>query len=195
MVRILGISIVGLVFFVTSCSTILKVAYGFKAPSPMSDAEVVANAENVYGKTYPQHRPKSQEAYAKLVSDFEIGLPGIKFFNSREEGVSMHEDTVKSCTADAHSLIEQLGGLESLPLIDVSKSQITDHLKVINASGEVIKPVDFDHSIIVFWSDFTGKKLNKEKSLQWVNTYYALPDSIRSGVDLLLVNMDPLPGM
>ena len=188
-----------ILFSTSACSPIIAKLYGFKQPSAKSDEEVLKSADAMFGDQLKSDlfRPKSDTALAKLFNDYEIGLPGIIFFNSDGQRVSMHDDTLKSCTANAEAFIQQLSNLDKLPKLDLTKADIDILLNPIGSSDLTTSSTTSQatYNIVVFWSIFAGKRLNREKTENWLATYNSLDEDTKSRVGIEVVNMDFLPGM
>lgn len=181
-----------LLLSLSSCGAVLKLAYGIKQPTPTSDEEVLRYAAALFEGEHVIYRPQSDTALATLMNDYKIGLPGILFFNHEGQGININEDLVNTCTASADQLITQLSTLENLPKKEYVKSEFTQLIQPLGLQRKTASNSadDFEYSIIVFWADFAGKKLNNEKTKVWVRTYQELSTEFKQKIDFIIVNVD-----
>ncbi len=177
-------------FGLTSCQPVLKIIYGVKKPKPKTDTQVIQYAQKVFDKEYKMYRPIDSKSYHKLL-DLDVNkVPGIIFFDSKGVQKSMHQDTLKSCTAHADSFIQQLDLLEDAPSMGLTKEEVLQHIAKINFKEEKEVSKSTKYSIIILWADWIGPKLNKEKTDDWVSVYHSLDQTVQDDIDLIILNMD-----
>lgn len=178
-----------------SCSPFLKMVYGIKNPSEKTNDQVLEISLNLFEKEYELYRPQSDTAYSKFVNEFEVALPGFLIFDEEGNGISLHKDTINKCTANAELLMNKLESLNFNPMLKLKKDDFISRLQQINRLNDRPDSEGYNYSIILFWADFAGRKLNKEKPVEWLKTYNLLSDVDQSKIDLIIINMDFLMGM
>ena len=177
-----------------ACSPIVKLVYGIKQPKPTSNSEVIQYANSLFEGNYKLYRPSEENSYFELIDKYRVSFPGIIFFDNDGIGVSMHKDTVTSCTANADSFIRQVENLKNNSRLGYHRNDIDALIEPIDDLPESsVQSIQPQYSIRVFWSDFSGDKLNKSKTKKWLATYKSLPDEFKSMIDIRLINMDLLP--
>ena len=189
------IFIVLIIFSGLSCTPIMKQIYGIKNPKPTSDSVIIDKSEKFFSQKYILYRPVNGIMFRKLTKDFGIGFPDILFFNAQNMQVNISADTLKKCTAKADYFIRQLNELNYLKPLKVSKDDLNLCIKSLNNTGNDLSNTNPECSLYIFWSDFIGKKLNRQGPLTWINLYNQLPIATKKKIDLKIINMDLLEDM
>jgi hypothetical protein len=171
------------------CKTALIKSYGIKQPVIENEASLTSFLKEIgvveVPRIYAYNRMQSY--YTAQISGASI--PDAKFFNKNGYFVD-YKLSPTDCNAQIGPFIENSQSINNLPF---DKSiQIKDIL------GNVVEihsrnPVKIDENangyLILYWAKFIGGKLNKAKSLDWLNVYN---DARQKGADIQLIflNMD-----
>jgi len=181
------------IYSLSSCTPVIKMIYGIKKPKPKTNEQVVEYYKKVFDKEYEIYRPSDSISFAELRNIKLNSAPNIIFFDGMGNQKSIHADTMKTCTVNAENFIKQLSLLEHAPQMELSKLDVMEHLTKINFKEVEIEKTKYKNSILIFWADWAGPKLNKEATQDWLRVYDELDQQTKSNIDLKIVNLDMLP--
>lgn len=174
----------------SSCTPVIKMIYGVKNPKPKTDEQVIQYSNKLFDKEYDMYRPVDSTAYNALTDLKLNSLPGIVFFDSDGNQKSIHKDTLEHCTASADVFIRHLNLLDDAPSMNLNKSDILQYVHKINFKDKKEEQRDYKNSIIIFWADWIGPKLNKQATRDWLQVYSELAQKNQDNIDLKIINVD-----
>lgn len=179
--RVLPILIL-MIFFTTSCRSVLTTAYGIKKPK----LETLASVEKYLKekKIDSQNNVvfKSFNAFAMAQQRNILSIPDAMFFNAKGRLVRYKKET-EDCNAKVDSFVSDLSAFSELPE-DAS-------FTLENLSAMTNRPVlnrDAGIIVVITWTVYAGR-LNKTKAFEWIKLVnQAKAKGI--AVDVYLLNCD-----
>jgi len=154
---------IALAILISSCTTILKTAYGFKKPR----LETLASIHSF------EHKNGLDSTKTSVFKDFRsfvlasqqgfITIPDAIFFNREGEFVSYNK-TAKDCNADIDSFITDLETFHTYPVDPNIK--LSDFTQLVSIPDHVELDIA-DINVFITWTIYVGK-LNEDKAFEWI---------------------------
>lgn len=172
-----------------SCKTILLKTYGVRQPVIENEASLVSFLKEIEIKEIPQlYVYNSVQAYYTAQAN-GARIPDAKFFNKNGYFVD-YKLTPGDCNAQVGPFIESSENINNMPFDrNVHIKDLLENVVEIRTQNPVETDENTDGYLVLYWAKFIGGKLNKEKSLDWLNIYN---DAKQKGVNIRLIflNMD-----
>lgn len=182
------LAIIIIFFTLSGCKKILTTYYGISQPKIENESSLKHFlVKNGYSDTIKIYAFKDLNTFYSALQ--KAKLPDAQFFNKNGYYVDYHlkpEDCNESVGPfiESSENINQLNHIDSIKITEVLKDVID-----INTKNPIELKDSIDSYIILYWAKFLGGKLNREKSLEWLEVYNASPDKNKN-VQLIFLNMD-----
>lgn len=158
--RVLPIVIL-MIFFATSCRSVLTTAYGIKKPKleTLASVEKYLKEKNIDSQNNVVF--KSFNAFAMAQQRNILSIPDAMFFNGEGRLVRYKKET-EDCNAKVDSFVSDLSAFSTLPedasftLEDLSAMT---NRPVLNREAGIV--------VVITWTVYAGR-LNKTKAFEWI---------------------------
>jgi uncharacterized protein YceK len=169
---------------VSGCQSVLKTAYGIKAPKIEDRASVKGYLVRHDVDTSNVYIFKSLPAFAIASQRDILSIPDALFFN-REGDLVPYKDPGSDCNAKVGDFIHDLSGFDS---VKPDKTQNINELLELLENKENHDTARADVNVFITWTVYAGK-LNRKKAFEWVKV---LQHAQKRGANLkyFLVNCD-----
>lgn len=179
---------IAVLILLTGCTTILKKMYKIEQPK-IETVETLNHflKENGFSDDMKIYTFSDINAFYVALNSAE--LPGAQFFNHNGSFVDYRLNPA-DCNAQIGPFIENAQNINILPANDSIKIQeVLKSVIDLQTRNPVEIDKDADGYLILYWAKFIGGRLNKEKSLDWIQIF---EESRKQGADyqLIFLNMD-----
>lgn len=176
------------VFLLISCKAVLIKTYGIQQPK-IENQETLKQflVKNGFKDDLQIFTFKDMNAFHKAMNTTSV--PNAKFFNKDGYFVS-YQLSPEDCNAKVGPFIESAENINSLGFDESIKVEdfLTDIVELDTKAPFEIEE-DVDAYLVLYWAKFIGGKLNRDKSLDWIQIY---EEAVQNGskIQLVFLNMD-----
>ncbi len=161
-----------LVTFSFSCKQVLLKMYNIKDPQIETKTSLLKFLNSFDLEYIPEiYTFKDTMSYYSTI--INTAIPDAKFFNKNGDFVN-YKKKPEDCNAKIDSFIIKIQDINSLPFDSQNTIDyyINNIVSIDNPSEKPVLKKNYDGYILIFWAKFTGKRLFKEKVVDWINNYY-----------------------